>query len=147
MGGPLEGVKVLDLSRVLTGPYCSMMLGDLGADVIKVERPDGGDDTRGWGPPWVGEESHYFLSINRNKRSLGLNLKDPEGQRIALQLASEADVVLENFRPGTAKRLGLGYEELSQENPGLIYCSISGFGQDGPHRDRAAYDLIIQGMG
>ncbi|MFO7942407.1 MAG: CoA transferase [Bacillota bacterium] len=147
MGGPLEGVKVLDLSRVLTGPYCSMMLGDLGADIVKVERPDGGDDTRGWGPPWVGEESHYFLSINRNKRSLGLNLKEPEGREIALQLAGEADVVLENFRPGTAKRLGLGYEELSQLNPGLVYCSISGFGQDGPHRDRAAYDLIIQGMG
>ncbi len=147
MAGPLEGVKVLDLSRVLTGPYCSMMLGDLGADIIKVERIDGGDDTRGWGPPWVGEESHYFLSINRNKRSIALDLKSEEGREIARDLAASADVVLENFRPGTAERLGLGYEDLSARNPSLIYCSISGFGQDGPHRDRAAYDLIIQGMG
>ncbi len=147
MSGPLEGVRVLDLSRVLTGPYCSMMLGDMGAEVIKVERPDGGDDTRGWGPPWVGEQSHYFLSINRNKRSLGLDLKAQGAREIARELVRRSDVVLENFRPGTAERLGLDYETLCDINPDIVYCSISGFGQDGPHRDRAAYDLIIQGMG
>lgn len=147
MQGPLKGVRVLDLSRVLTGPYCTMMLADLGAEVIKVERPETGDDTRSWGPPWVGEESHYFLSINRNKKSIALDLKHPQGQAIARQLAFECDVVLENFRPGTASRLGLDYDDLKYHHPRLIYASISGFGQDGPYRDRAAYDLIIQGMG
>jgi len=140
-------VRVLDLSRVLAGPYCSMMLADLGAEVIKVERPDGGDDTRGWGPPWVGDQAHYFLSINRNKKSVALNLKDESGRRVAQDLAKQSDVVLENFRPGTVERLGMSYEELKERNPGLVYCSISGFGQDGPYRDRPAYDAILQGMG
>ncbi len=147
MAGPLDGLVVLDLSRVLTGPYCSMMLADMGAEVIKVERPDGGDDTRGWGPPWVGEQSHYFLSINRNKKSLTLNLKTEQGQEIAHRLVSESDVVLENFSPGTAGRLGLDYEQVRDINPQVVYCSISGFGQDGPYRNRPAYDLIVQGMG
>lgn len=124
-----------------------MMLADLGAEVIKVERPDGGDDTRSWGPPWVGDQSHYFLSINRNKRSVAINLKEDDGLRIARQLVGQSDVVLENFRPGTAERLGLGYEQVRAENPRIVYCSISGFGQDGPYRDRAAYDAIVQGMG
>lgn len=144
--GPLEDVTVLDLSRILTGPYCSMMLADLGAEVIKIERPGAGDDTRTWGPPFVDGESAYFLSINRNKRSITLNLKEPEAREIFLKLAVEADVVLENFRPGTADRLGVGYETVSETNPGIVYCSISGFGQDGPYRDRPGYDLILQGM-
>ncbi len=147
MTGPLKGIRVLDLSRVLAGPFCSMMLADMGADVIKLERPDGGDDTRSWGPPWVGEQSHYFLSINRNKRSLAVNLKEDDGQRIALDLVQDCDVLLENFRPGTAARLGLDYEVLKKSHPDLVYCSISGFGQDGPYRERAAYDAILQGMG
>ncbi len=147
MQGPLTGVRVLDLSRVLAGPYCSMMLADLGAEVIKVERPDTGDDTRSWGPPWVGDQAHYFLSINRNKKSLALNLKDDAGQRIGQELAAGSDVVLENFRPGTVERLGMSYDDLKKDNPGLVYCSISGFGQDGPYRDRPAYDAILQGMG
>ncbi len=124
-----------------------MMLADLGADVIKLERPDGGDDTRSWGPPWVGEQSHYFLSVNRNKRSLALNLKEDDGQRIARDLVRQCDVLLENFRPGTVARLGLDYPDLQQVHPALVYCSISGFGQDGPYRERAAYDAILQGMG
>jgi len=147
MSGPLNGFTVLDLSRVLTGPYCSMMLADMGADVIKVERPGSGDDTRQWGPPWLGGESSYFMSINRNKRSLSLDLKSVQGREIAVRLAARADVLLENFRPGTAERLGLGYSQLKAVNPRLVYCSISGFGQDGPYRDRTAYDLIAQGMG
>ncbi len=147
MSGPLDGVTVLDLSRVLTGPYCSMMLADMGAEVVKVERPDGGDDTRGWGPPWVGDESHYFLSVNRNKKSLTLNLKTEQGQKIAHQLVEKADVVLENFSPGTAERLGLDYDKVKELNSDIVYCSISGFGQDGPYRERPAYDLILQGMG
>ncbi|MFO8061266.1 MAG: CaiB/BaiF CoA-transferase family protein [Bacillota bacterium] len=147
MTGPLAGIRVLDLSRVLAGPFCSMMLADLGADVIKLERPDGGDDTRSWGPPWVGEQSHYFLSVNRNKRSLAVNLKEEDGRQISRELVGECDVLLENFRPGTAARLGMGYEDLKTVNPGLVYCSISGFGQDGPYRERAAYDAILQGMG
>src|SRR5690606_14870254 len=145
--GPLSGLKVLDLSRVLSGPYCSMMLADLGADVIKVERPGTGDDTRAWGPPFVGGEAAYFLSVNRNKRSITVDLKQEEGREIVYRLARRADVVLENFRPGTADKIGVGYEQLRQINPRIVYCSISGFGQDGPYRDKPGYDAIAQAMG
>ncbi|MFO7245336.1 MAG: CaiB/BaiF CoA-transferase family protein [Bacillota bacterium] len=145
--GPLSGLKVLDLSRVLSGPYCSMMLADLGADVIKVERPGTGDDTRAWGPPFVGGEAAYFLSVNRNKRSITVDLKQEEGREIIYRLARQADVVLENFRPGTADKIGVGYEQLRQINPRIVYCSISGFGQDGPYRDKPGYDAIAQAMG
>lgn len=144
--GPLSGVFVADFSRVLTGPFCSTMLADLGADVVKVEQPGHGDDTRSWGPPFVAGESSYFLSVNRNKRSLVLDLKNPEAAPVVRALFRRADVVLENFRPGTADRLGIGYARAAAENPRLVYCSISGFGQTGPYRDRPGYDLIIQGM-
>ena len=141
---PLAGVRVLDLSRVLAGPFCSMMLGDMGAEVIKVEEPSKGDDTRTW-PPFMGGEATYFLSVNRNKKSLTLNLKAPEGQRILRRLVQRSDVLLENFRPGTMERLGFGYEALRRLRPGLIYCSISGFGESGPEAHRPGYDLIVQG--
>ncbi len=147
MPGLLEGIRVLDVSRVLTGPYCSQMLADLGADVVKIEMPGKGDDTRAWGPPFQGGESAYFLSINRNKRSVTVNLKAPEGRKIALDLAARSDVFLENFAPGVAERLGLGYDAVRAVNPGIVYCSISGFGQEGPYRDHPAYDIILQGMG
>ena len=145
---PLSGIRVLDLTRVMAGPYCTMMLGDMGADVVKIEQPGKGDDTRPWGPPFLGpaEESAYFLSINRNKRSITVNLKDERGKEIVRRIARGADVVVENFSPGTAGRLGLGYEELRELKPDLVYCSISGFGQDGPAFDRPAYDLVVQGM-
>ena len=143
----LEGIRVLDLTRALAGPFCTLMLGDNGADVIKIEIPGTGDDTRGWGPPFIQEESAYFLSINRNKRSLTLNLRDPKAKEIFLKLAKDADVVVENFTPGVMDRFGLGYEEVKATNPGIIYCSISGFGQGGPYRTRSAYDQIMQGMG
>ena len=144
---PLDDLTVVDLTRALSGPFCTLMLGDLGARVIKVETPDGGDDTRGWGPPFVGAESAYFLTINRNKESLTLNLKDERGVAILLRLLARADVLVENFRPGTMHRFGLDYDTLRGKHPRLIYASISGFGQDGPLRERAAYDLILQGMG
>ena len=124
-----------------------MVLSDYGAEVIKVERPGTGDGTRQWGPPWVGSESAYFLSVNRNKKSVVLNLKEPAGQRVAGQLAAECDVLIENFKPGTAERMGLGYTSLAAGNPGLIYCSISGYGQTGPYRDRPGYDSMIQAQG
>lgn len=145
-GGPLAGVRVLDLTRILSGPFCSMMLADWGADVIKVEEPGEGDNTRRWGPPFIAGESAYFLSVNRNKRSIALDLKRDEGRRILHRLAARADVVIENFRPGTAQRLGAGYEELAALNPRLIYCSISGFGQDGPYRERPGFDAVAQAM-
>ena len=145
--GPLTGYRVLDLSRVLTGPYCSMMLADLGADVIKIEQPGSGDDTRSWGPPFVNGESAYFLSVNRNKRSLTVDLKQERGREIIYRLAERCDVVLENFRPGTAARLGVGYDDLRRINPRIVYCSISGFGQTGPYRDKPGYDAIAQAMG
>lgn len=145
-GGPLAGVRVLDLTRILSGPFASMTLGDFGADVVKVERPVKGDDTRVWGPPFVRGESAYFLSTNRNKRSIELDLASDAGRAIAYRLASRADVVVENFRPGTAERLGLGYERLRADNPGLVYCSISGFGQTGPYRSRAGFDAVVQAM-
>jgi CoA:oxalate CoA-transferase len=136
---PLEGIRVLDLSRVLAGPYCTMLLADLGADVIKVERPGEGDETRAWGPPFVAGESAYFLAVNRGKRSVALDLARPEAQKALRRLAGRADVVIENFRAGTAERLGAGYEQLAGENPKLVYCSISGFGDDRP-----GYDFILQ---
>ena len=144
---PLEDLLVIDLTRALAGPFCTVMLSDLGARVIKVETPDGGDDTRGWGPPFVGTESAYFLSVNRNKESLALNLKDARGAAILRRLLARADVLVENFRPGTMDRFDLGYQALRPEFPRLVYVSISGFGQDGPFRERTAYDLILQGMG
>ncbi len=144
---PLDDLLVVDLSRALAGPYCTMMLADLGARVIKVETPRGGDDTRGWGPPFSNGESAYFMSINRNKQSLTLNLKDRRGRDLLLRLLRRADVLVENFRPGTMDRFGVGYTTVHETVPRLVYCSISGFGQTGPYRARAAYDLIVQGMG
>jgi crotonobetainyl-CoA:carnitine CoA-transferase CaiB-like acyl-CoA transferase len=141
---PLAGIRVIDMTRVLAGPFCAMSLGDMGAEVIKVEEPGKGDDTRGW-PPFVGGEATYFLSVNRSKKSITLNLKAPEGQAILKGLIKRADVVLENFRPGTMERLGFGYEALRAENPRLVYCSISGFGESGPEASRPGYDLIVQG--
>src|SRR6266403_5785090 len=141
---PLKGIRVLDLTRVLAGPYCAMLLGDMGAEVIKVEEPGKGDDTRGW-PPFSGGEATYFLSVNRNKKSLTLNMKAPDGQAILRRLVAKADVVLENFRPGTMERLGFGYDALRKLNPRLIYCAISGFGESGPEASRPGYDLIVQG--
>ncbi|MDP7421550.1 MAG: CoA transferase [bacterium] len=143
--GPLTGVKVLDLSRVLSGPYCTMLMGDMGADVIKVERPGKGDDTRHFGPPFVEGESAYFMSVNRNKRSITIDLKNPRGRELALELALKADVVIENFRPGAAARLKLDYQSVSSQKPAIVYCSISGFGQDGPASQLPGYDLIVQG--
>ncbi|MEA3341287.1 MAG: CoA transferase, partial [Chloroflexota bacterium] len=151
---PLEGIRVLDLTRALAGPYCTMMLGDLGADVIKVERPGRGDDSRGWGPPFVGDpygpypgESAYFIAANRNKRSVTVNLKSAEGQEIVRRLASVSDVMVENFRTGVLDKMGLGYDDLRAINPRLVYCSISGYGRTGPYADRPGYDFIIQAEG
>lgn len=144
---PLTDLVVLDLSRVLAGPFVTMMLGDLGAEVIKVERPGRGDDTRQWGPPWAGGESAYYLCVNRNKRSLTLNLKHERGREILRELACEADVLVENWRVGTMEKWGLGYETLRASNPGLIYCALTGYGQTGPYRDRPGYDFIIQAEG
>lgn len=142
-GLPLGGLRVLDLSRVLAGPYATMVLGDLGADVIKVEHPERGDDTRSWGPPFAGGEAAYFLAVNRNKRSVALDLKTPEGLERVRELASGADVLVENMRRGTLERLGLGYEALREGNPGLVYCSITGFGP-GPDEERPGYDFLVQ---
>jgi len=151
---PLEDIRVLDLTRALAGPYCTMMLGDLGADVIKVERPGRGDDSRGWGPPFVGKpygpypgESAYFIAPNRNKRSITVNLKSPEGQEIVRRLASVSDVLVENFRTGVLDGMGLGYEDVHDLNPRLVYCSISGYGRTGPYAERPGYDFIIQAEG
>ncbi len=145
-GLPLEGVKVLDLTRVMTGPYGTMMLGDMGADVVKVEMPGKGDDTRSWGPPFLDAESAYFLSVNRNKRSLALDLKSEGGRQALWRLIEAADVLVENFSPGTIARLGFGYEAVRERNTRIIFASISGFGQQGPSANRTAYDLILQGM-
>ncbi|HUZ00116.1 MAG TPA: CoA transferase [Thermomicrobiaceae bacterium] len=145
-GQALSGVRVVDLTRVMTGPYCTMLLGDMGADVVKVEQPGKGDDTRAWGPPFIGSESAYYLSVNRNKRGITLNLKSEPGQEILWRLIERADAVVENFSPGTVERLGFGYQAVRARRPDVVYCSISGFGQDGPGRDRTAYDLIVQGM-
>jgi len=145
--GALSEIRVIDLSRVLAGPYCTMMLADYGADVIKIERPGVGDGSRAWGPPWVGEQSAYFLSVNRNKKSMTLNLKQAEGREILKKLVEGGDVLVENFKAGTMERLGLGYEALAGINPGLVYCAITGYGQNGPYRDRPGYDFIIQAQG
>ncbi len=147
MSAPLAGLTVLDLTRALAGPYCSMMLGDMGADVLKVEMPRTGDETRAWGPPFVSGESGYFLSVNRNKRGMTLNLKDARGKAILEKLVARADVLLQNFSPGTLEKLGFPFERLQALNPRLIYCAISGFGQTGPFAVKAAYDQILQGMG
>ena len=145
--GALAGIRVLDLTRVLAGPYCTMFLGDLGAEVVKVEQPDVGDDTRGWGPPFAGGESAYFLCTNRNKKSLTVDLKSADGIALIKQLAGQADVLIENFRPGAMDRLGLGEKELRAKNPKLVYASLSGFGADGPMADIPGYDLIVQAWG
>src|SRR5579864_1134580 len=145
-GAPLTGIRVLDFSRMLAGPFCTALLADLGADVVKVETPEGGDDARHLAPR-CGGESSYFMLINRGKRSITLNLKAPEGLRIAQELARRADIVVENFRPGVAARLGIDYAALSALNPRLVYASISGFGQEGPLSHRPAYDIIAQAMG
>jgi crotonobetainyl-CoA:carnitine CoA-transferase CaiB-like acyl-CoA transferase len=145
-GAALEGIVIADFSRVLAGPYATMLLGDLGAEVVKVERPGTGDDTRGWGPPWAHGQATYFSGVNRNKRSEVIDLRTADGVRQARDLVAGADVLVENFRPGTMERLGLGYDSLSAERPGLVYCSISGFGA-GPGASLAGYDLLVQAVG
>lgn len=148
MTRPLQGVRVLDLTRVLAGPYCTMLLGDLGADVIKVERPGTGDDLRQWGPPFAeGGESAYFLCANRNKRSITIDIKTPAGRDVIRQLAHRCDILVENFKAGELDEMGLGYETLAAIHPGLVYCSITGFGHDGPYRSRPGYDVVVQAMG
>jgi len=144
---PLRGIRVLDLSRILAGPYCTMMLGDLGAEIIKVEQPRVGDGTRQWGPPFKGGESAYFICINRNKKSITVNLKHPRGIKIIKQLVEKSDVLVENFRYGTMDKLGLDYETLKKINPKLIYCTISAFGTTGPYRELPGYDFLVQAMG
>ena len=143
---PLAGMLVLDLTQIMAGPVCTMLLADMGADVIKIERPNGGDDTRRMGPPYAGGLAAGFLALNRNKRSLALNLQDDRGHQVFRRLLETADVVVENFRPGVMERLGLGYAELVQDRPSLVYCSISGFGGTGPYRNRGGFDLVAQGM-
>ena len=153
-GGALSNLRVLDLSRVLAGPWCSQMLADFGAEVIKIERPGRGDDTRAWGPPWLADttgadtgESAYYLAANRGKKSVTLDLGRDRGQQIARSLAARSDVLIENFKPGHLDRWGLGYDALHELHPGLVYCSISGFGQTGPDRNRPGYDFMVQAMG
>jgi formyl-CoA transferase len=142
---PLAGIKILDLTRVVSGPFATMQFGDLGADVAKVEQPGTGDESRRFGPPFVGGESAYYMSVNRNKRGCAIDLKSAAGKELLLRLAGVADVVIENFRPGTLERLGLGFDALARNNPDLILCSITGFGRSGPDADRPGYDLIVQG--
>ncbi len=146
----LGGLRILDFTRVLAGPFCTMLLADLGADVIKIEHPVYGDDTRAWGPPWAGADadrlSAYYLSVNRNKRSLALDLKTAEGQALARQLALKSDVLIENFKVGQMRAYGLDFEALHAEHPGLVYCSITGYGQDGPYAERPGYDYVVQGQ-
>jgi crotonobetainyl-CoA:carnitine CoA-transferase CaiB-like acyl-CoA transferase len=147
MAGPLAGFTIVDLTRVLSGPYCTMVLADLGARVIKVEQPGKGDDTRHWGPPFLGAESAYFLSINRNKESVTVDFKPKEGRDVLERLISKADVFVENFRPGTIDRAGFGWESVHARHPRLVYASISGYGQTGPRRDEAGYDAVMQAEG
>ena len=147
MAGPLEGIRVIDLTRILAGPYCAMMLGDMGAEIIKIENPDGGDDTRSWGPPFLNGVSAYFLSINRNKKSLTLNLKDERGKALLRDLIRKGDVMVENFRPGALEKLGFSWEEIRRVNPRMIFASLSGFGQTGPRRSEPGFDVVIQGEG
>src|SRR4051812_30867395 len=144
--GPLSGLKVVDLTHVMAGPTCTLMLADMGADVIKVEKKPDGDDTRRSVPPKIGDEAASFLMMNRNKRGIVLDLKTPGGAEILRRLARAADVLVENFAPGVLDRLGFGYEALKQENPGLIYCSVSGFGRTGPYKERRGFDLVAQAM-
>jgi crotonobetainyl-CoA:carnitine CoA-transferase CaiB-like acyl-CoA transferase len=143
---PLEGIRILDLTRVLAGPYTAMMLTDYGADVIKIEAPETGDDSRVFGP-FVGTESAYFMSLNRGKRSMTLNLKSPEAQDLFKEMVTKADVILENYRPGTMEKFGLGYDILQAVNPRIIYAACSGFGHSGPYMEKPAYDVIVQGLG
>ena len=151
--GALSDVRVLDLSRVLAGPWASQLLADLGAEVVKIERPGAGDESRDWGPPWLvtpeaqTRESAYFACANRGKKSVSVNLGRPEGQAIVRRLAERSDVLLENFKVGSLSRLGLGWEEASALNPRLVYCSITGFGQSGPYKNRPGYDSVVQAMG
>ncbi len=154
MPGPLQGIRVFDLSRILAGPTCTQLLGDLGADVIKIERPGAGDDTRKWGPPYVKgkdgkdtKESAYYLSSNRNKRSLAIDISQKAGQALARRLIAQCDIMLENFKVGDMAKYGLAYADLAKDNPRLIYCSITGFGQTGPYAPRAGYDMLAQGLG
>ena len=147
MSGPLTGMRVMDFTRALAGPHCTLLLGDMGAEVIKIERVNGGDEVRRMGPPFINGESAAFMASNRNKKSLTIDLKNPRGREICVRLAQWADVLVENFRPGVMKGLGLDYPALSQVNPRLIYCSISGFGQTGPMSDQGGYDTVAQGMG
>ena len=147
MAGPLTGMRVMDFTRALAGPHCTLLLGDMGAEVIKIERVQGGDEVRRMGPPFINGESAAFMASNRNKKSLTVDLKDPRGREICVRLAKWADVLVENFRPGVMKGLGLDYATLAQVNPRLIYCSISGFGQTGPMADQGGYDTVAQGMG
>src|ERR1041385_868343 len=153
MPGPLTGVRVLELARILAGPWAGQILADLGADVIKVERKGAGDDTRGWGPPFVpsADGAHlgaaYFHGTNRGKRSIELDFESDEGQRIVKKLAARSDVLIENFKVGGLKKFGLDYESLAPDCPRLVYCSVTGFGQDGPYATRAGYDFLVQGMG
>lgn len=146
MAGALEHIRILDLSRVLAGPFCTMILGDLGAEVIKVEAPGGSDETRGWGPPFQNNVSAYYLCANRNKKSITADLKTEEGIRIIKELVKECDVVINNFKTGTMERFGIGYDTLSEINPRIVYCSITGFGETGPYKHIPGYDFIIQGM-
>ena len=154
MAGPLTGIRVLDLSRVMAGPWCTQIFADLGAEVIKVERPGVGDDTRHWGPPWFTDragaetrESSYYLSANRGKHSITINIGDPQGRELVKELAAESDILVENFKTGDLAGKGLGYEDLRKDNPGLIYCSITGFGQTGPMSQDPGYDYLIQAQG
>ena len=142
----LEGVKVLDLTQIMAGPYCTMMLADMGADVVKVEKPNGGDDTRRMGPPFIEGESAAFLGINRNKRSIVIDLRSDPGRELAQRMARESDVLVQNFRPGSLDRMGLGYEQVREINPAIVYCTISGFGATGPYAQRGGFDLVTQGM-
>ena len=154
MTGPLHGIRVFDMTRILAGPSCTQMLGDLGADVIKIERPDTGDDTRRFAPRFLPDadgndtgESAYFTCANRNKRSMTLDVKHPDGQELARRMINKCDIFADNFKTGGLAKYGLNYESLKEENPGLIYCSITGFGQTGPYAKRPGYDVLIQGMG
>jgi crotonobetainyl-CoA:carnitine CoA-transferase CaiB-like acyl-CoA transferase len=153
MDRPLSHIRVLDLTRILAGPWASQTLADLGAEVIKIERPKSGDDTRSWGPPWLKgkdgsdtREAAYFLSVNRGKKSVTVDLSQPAGQRLVRSLAAKSDVLIENYKVGDLARYGLGYDDLRQANPGIIYCSVTGFGQDGPYAQRPGYDFVFQGM-
>lgn len=142
---PLEGITVLDLTQALAGPFCTMQLGDMGAEILKIERPGRGDDSRHWGPPFIDSECAYFISTNRNKKSVTLNLKADKGKEVLTKLIEKCDVLIENFKPGSLDRLGFGYDKAKEINPRIVYCSISGYGQNGPQKYEAAYDLIIQG--